>query len=250
MGGHLSPDFKKSPTLYEYLKEKVAPGKPTIGIWMHHTSWQSGDLKFADSLIAEVEHQGANVLPIFFSGIQNNEVGVHGFKWAVDNLLMKDGKPLVDAVVNCQSFSLTMSSKDSEALIALKKLGVPILKAMLTVNTYETWRDNIQGLNIVELAPSVAMPEFDGFLITVPIAAMSYSKIDPLTGARIIRYEAIPERVNKLVRLAINWGKLRHIANSQKKVAIIFHNYPPEMITSEKPLQSTQPFQFSIYSKT
>jgi len=225
--GIYHPDFEKSPTLDEYLKEKVTPGKPTIGIWMHHTNWQSGDLMFADFLIAEIERQDANVLPIFFSGMQNNEMGVHGFKWAVDNLLMKDGKPLVDAVVNCQSFSLTMSSKDSEALIALKKLGVPILKAMLTVNTYETWRDNIQGLNIVELAPSVAMPEFDGFLITVPIAAMSYSKIDPLTGARIIRYDPIPERVNKLVRLAVNWAKLRHIANNQKKVAIIFHNSPP-----------------------
>ena len=37
----------------------------------------------------------------------------------------------------------------------------------------------------------------------------------------------IPERLDKMVRLSINWAKLRHISAKDKKVAIIFHNYPP-----------------------
>jgi cobaltochelatase CobN len=232
--GIYHPDFDYVPALDEYIKEKFTSGRPTIGIWLHHNHWQSGDTQFAVSLIREIERQDANVLPVFFSGTQNIDMGVNGFDWVVDRFFVKDGKPLVDAVISAQSFSLSMSSPGSEALDALKKLGVPVLKAVLTVNTFETWRDSIQGLNVLELAPNVAMPEFDGFLITVPIAAMTFSQTNPLTGARIIQYAPIPERINKLVRLTINWAKLRHIPNGKKKVAIIFHNYPPRNDTIGK----------------
>ncbi|MCL0095732.1 cobaltochelatase subunit CobN [Dehalococcoidia bacterium] len=68
---------------------------------------------------------------------------------------------------------------------------------------------------------------FDGMLITVPVAARKFSDIDPLTGAKIVRYEPIAERVSKVVRLSLNWARLRHIPSNEKKVAIIFHNYPP-----------------------
>ncbi len=33
--------------------------------------------------------------------------------------------------------------------------------------------------------------------------------------------------MNKMVRLSLKWAMLRHIPNDKKKVAIIFHNYPP-----------------------
>jgi cobaltochelatase CobN len=79
----------------------------------------------------------------------------------------------------------------------------------------------------MDISMGIAMPEFDGMLITVPVAARERTDIDPLTGARVIRFEPLPERANKIVRLSLNWAKLRHIPNSQKKVAIIFHNYPP-----------------------
>ncbi|MCW4034431.1 MAG: cobaltochelatase subunit CobN, partial [Candidatus Bathyarchaeota archaeon] len=46
-------------------------------------------------------------------------------------------------------------------------------------------------------------------------------------GNSVIHYAPIPERINKVVRLSINWAKLRKLSNSEKKVAIIFHNYPP-----------------------
>ena len=71
------------------------------------------------------------------------------------------------------------------------------------------------------------MPEFDGVLITVPIATRERRKIDPLTGASITRHKPIGERVRMVVRLGLNWARLRRIPNEDKKVAIIFHNYPP-----------------------
>lgn len=226
--GIYHPDFDKPPKIEEYLQRKVTADKPTVGILFHHVNWQSGDINFLDSLIREIERQGANVIPVFFHGTRNAELGIHGFEWVVDNFFFKDSKPLVDVVISTLAMNpLTLSSPSSEGLDALKKLNVTVIKAILTVNTLETWRDTLQGLNVMDIPSSVAFPEFDGFLITVPIGAMSFSQVNPLTGTRIIHYEPIPERINKVVRLTLNWAKLHHTPNREKKVAIIFHNYPP-----------------------
>ncbi|MFZ2536056.1 cobaltochelatase subunit CobN, partial [Methanothrix sp.] len=109
----------------------------------------------------------------------------------------------------------------------IKRLNVPVLKAIVTYNTLADWNESLQGCSPMDISMGIAMPEFDGMLITVPVAARERTDIDPLTGARVIRFEPLPERTNKIVRLSLNWAKLRHIPNSQKKVAIIFHNYPP-----------------------
>jgi cobaltochelatase CobN len=231
--GIYHPDFKNPPTLDEYSQKKIKPNKPTVGIWFNQTSWQSGDLDAINSLIREIELQGANALPVFFHGTKNAELGTHGFDWVVDNYFIKDGKPIVDAVISLLGMT-PVTLPGPEGLEALKKLGVTVIKAILTVNTFETWRDTLQGLNVMDIPTSVAFPEFDGFLITVPIGAMSFSRVNPLTGTRVISYDPIPERISKVVRLTINWAKLRHISNSEKKVAIIFHNYPPRNDTIGK----------------
>ena len=225
--GIYHPEFENPPTIEEYTAKKIVPGRPTVGVWFHQTHWQGENTAFVDSLIEKIEQQGANILPVFFSGNKNKALGINGLEWVIENYFMKDGKPTIDAVISALSFSLSTSLSGSTPIAALKKLGVPIIKAILTCNTYEEWRDTMQGLSIIELPSSIAMPEFDGLLITVPIAAMAFSQPAPSMGAKVIEYEPIPERVDKLVSLSIKWAKLRHTPNSEKKVAIIFHNYPP-----------------------
>ncbi|MCL5877521.1 MAG: cobaltochelatase subunit CobN [Candidatus Bathyarchaeota archaeon] len=225
--GIYHPDFDYIPTLAEYLEKKVDAKRLTVGLWFHQSHWQGGNTSFVDSTIREIEAQGANVLPVFFSGSKNQKLGINGLEWVIDNYFLKEGKPLVDVVVSLFSFSFTTCLSGADASTILKKLNVPIIKAILTCNTAEEWRDSIQGLSIMDIPPNIAMPEFDGALITVPIAAMDFCQINPATGTRLIKYEPITERTQKLISLAVNWGKLRRITNSEKKVVIIFHNYPP-----------------------
>jgi cobaltochelatase CobN len=225
--GIYHPEFEYLPTLEEYTEKKIAPNKLTVGIWFHHSFWQGENTNSIDSLINEIETQGANVLPVFFSGAKDDNLGIRGLEWVVENYFMNEGRPLVDVVISTLSFTLSTSLSSSETSTVLKKLNVPIIKAILTCNTFEEWRDTLQGLSVIEIPSNVVMPEFDGILITVPIAAMRLSETHPLTGTRIIKFEPISERVAKLVRLSLNWGKLKRLPNEEKKVAIIFHNYPP-----------------------
>lgn len=226
--GIYHPDFDYLPTLDEYMKERVDPDRLTVGLWFHQNHWQGGTTNYVDSLIREIENQGANVLPVFFSGMRDPTLGMNGLEWVIDNYYMKDGEPIIDVVISALSFSLSTALSPPETPdTVLKKLGVPVLKAILTCNTYAEWRDTLQGLHTIEIPSSIVMPEFDGLLISVPVAAMDFSETNPLTGTRIINYYPIPERIRKLVRLSLNWAKLRRTPNKDKKVAIIFHNYPP-----------------------
>lgn len=234
--GIYHPDFTGIPSLQEYLAQKYIPGRPTLGLWFYQSFWQSRNTLFIDSLIKEIEKQQANVIPVFTYSVKDVDLGTRGLEWVVENYFMDNGRPVIDMLISPLMFSLSMRVNKvpggSEVLPEeekgiLKKLGVPVLKAIVTQNTCEKWRETPQGLSPMDITMSIAMPEFDGMLITVPVAARQLTESDPLTGAKIVRYSPIAERVNKLVRLSINWAKLRHIPPEDKKVAIIFHNYPP-----------------------
>ncbi len=228
--GIYHPDLDCLPTLEEYMESRFKPGQPTVGLWFYCGFWQAENLKFVDSLIREVEGQGANVLPVFLYSQKDVELGTRGYGWVVENFFMKDGHPVIDVLISTLMFSLTMKPGSPDSSLdgySLERLGVPVIKAILTYNTQEEWRGSFQGLSPMDVSMSIAMPEFDGMLITVPVASRERTDIDPLTGARVTRFEPIEERVRKLASLSLNWARLRHIPNRDKKVAIIFHNYPP-----------------------
>ena len=78
---------------------------------------------------------------------------------------------------------------------------------------------------------NVALPEFDGRIITVPISFKeevssnsngNKSKID----ARLQRNLPRVDRIDFLARLATKWATLRLKPNSEKRIAIILSNYP------------------------
>ncbi|NLE04838.1 MAG: cobaltochelatase subunit CobN, partial [Crenarchaeota archaeon] len=224
--GIYHPEIGHVLTLHEYMEKKYVFGQPTVGVLFHSDPLKTGDVNFANSLVNSIEQHGANAIMVFFSA---NDPEAKNLKWVVENYFMNDGKPVVDVAISMAAHSLAAFMLNSEPADSLFKiLGVPILKAIATYNTYETWHESALGLDYSEVAWNVAMPEFDGMIITVPIAAKWISEIDPLTGTKITSHKPIPERLNKLVRLSINWGKLRHIPNEKRKVALVFHNYPPK----------------------
>ena len=67
------------------------------------------------------------------------------------------------------------------------------------------------------------MPEFDGFIITVPVAARQIGT-DPVSGTEKVTLEPIPERIDKLARLSIKWAKLKYIPNPES-IPYYYHGY-------------------------
>ncbi len=230
--GIYHPDFDSIPALEDYCRKKHFPDRPTVGLWFHRSHWVNMNTDFVDAIVREIEKQGANALPVFLTVLKDVDLGNKGAREVADAFFMRDGKPIIDVLISVMMFSSTMQVKKSEIVDGenkgfLEKLGVPVIQAIASLNPMEEWEKTLQGLNPIDVAMSIAMPEFDGNLITVPAAFKGLVAVDPLTGAKIVKYRPHPERISKIVRLSLNWAKLRFIPNSEKKVAIIFHNYPP-----------------------
>lgn len=224
--GIYHPDYSDMPSLEKYLTEKVDPAKATIGLWFYQTYWVNNNLAFIDALIRAIEAQGANVIPVFHLRYQDAQRGNRAAD-GVSAYYFKDadGAPRIQALINPLFFSLTLVAPAFKEL--LPELDVPFIQALCCSAPYAHWQESVQGLPTMDVSYAVAQPEFDGALITVPVATREQEECDPLTGALLSRYKPIPERVDKLVRLTLNWARLGRTPVEERRVAVIFHHYPP-----------------------
>ncbi|HOF88083.1 MAG TPA: cobaltochelatase subunit CobN, partial [Armatimonadota bacterium] len=201
------------------------PAKPTVGLWFFQHYWINQNLEHIDALIRAIEARGANVLPVFSMRLYDASLGNRGADEIVRGYFMADGAPRIDVLINVMSMSMTLTNAAYQALYP--ELGVAVLQAMTCSQPYAVWRDSPQGMGVMDVTHQAAQPEFDGNLITVPVATREEDTIDPLTGALLARLAPIPDRIDTLVSLALNWAKLRRLTNAEKRIAIIFHHYPP-----------------------
>ena len=223
--GIYHPDLSGIPELDAYLAERVDPARPTVGLWFYQTYWLNNNLAFVDAIIRAVEAQGANVIPVFHQRYKDDVRGNNGADYIVNHFFMDGDRPRIQVLINPLLFSLTLAAPEYKAL--LPRLDVPCIQAMLTLNPYAHWSESLQGMHPMDVSYAVAQPEFDGALITVPVATREQETVDPVTGALLAKYMPIEERVQKMVRLALNWGRLKARANPERRVAIVFHHYPP-----------------------
>lgn len=224
--GIYHPDFPDVPELEHYLATKIDPNKITVGIWFSQSYWLNDNLTYLSTLIRTIEAQGANALAVFHLSFKDPQLGNKGTAYVAEHYF-KDpqGHTRIDVLLSPMFFSLNLNSPECSYL--LPDLNVPVLQSLVCYGSREVWQESVQGLPTMNVSISVAQPEFDGNIITVPFAFREEKKTDPVTNALVVSYEADTERTEKLVRLGLNWGRLNRTPVAQRKVAIIFHHYPP-----------------------
>ena len=207
-------------SLAEYQNDFCDTQKPTAGILFYRDEWVWGDLTYQAAMVEALEAQGMNAICVFSNGMPVEEMGMPSLTQVFDQFFCSQpGLPAIDVLLNVMKFSTTSSG--SITVDYFKRLNVPILAAYTTIAPYEEWKNSFEGMNAMEVSISVSLPEFDGIIHGVPIA---HKKI--LENGDV-RYLPNAERVQRMAAKAKKWAMLRHKANSQKKIAIIFHNYPP-----------------------
>lgn len=238
--GLYHPEEPAGLTLAEYRRRRFQPDRPTIGVLFYRAHWMSGNLAFVDALIRALESD-ANVLPVFCYSLKSDLD--HGMTSVFQRYLLDAaGQSQIDCLLMTISFSLAaMTSASAEAsrmrpaapLIAdewsatvLDHLNVPIVQALVASSTYAEWSESTRGLGPLDVAMNVAMPEFDGRIITVPISFKETTERHDGLGAALVRYLPVPDRVQFVARLALNWARLRRKPNHEKRLALILTNYP------------------------
>ncbi|WP_096390997.1 cobaltochelatase subunit CobN [Halopenitus persicus] len=220
---------------YEELLATLDPDAPTVAVWFYESHWTHENLRYVDAQVRAIEAQGANALPVFCNPASEEDGGWDAERVTDEWLTDAAGEPIVDAVCSSFMFSLSMDERGREASdegdaaedVFLDRLGVPVIQTVTTMRSRSRYAASDTGVMGFELALSVALPEFDGNVITHPISGKERTDDDAGIGTAPKQHFPIDDRVDHAARLAVNWARLRHTPNADKRVAVVLHNYPP-----------------------
>lgn len=184
----------------------------------HREQWLAGETEVMDALLAETERQGALGIAVFCQFGALPELHYEGVAGLFREI--KSESLGIDAVVTLQQQSMTGMAGFS--LTSVLDANIPILQAYTLYTTEAEWDSNPDGMGVTELGTQVILPEADGVLHTLPVAALDPTRLEERA------YIPVCERIEKTVRKAVKWGRLKHIKNADKKIVIVLHNYPPK----------------------
>jgi cobaltochelatase CobN len=183
--------------------------RPTAGVAFYRSHWVTRNLAPVDALVRALEERGLNVRAVFGPNLTIMEA---------QGLL----RPPLDVLIATTSFS-TQGTRGSTTAPAGE---VPVLQAVFSASSENVWAANVAGLSPRDLAMNVALPEFDGHLITTAVSFKNTLAHDPALQTDLVRYTPRDDRVKHVADLARNWARLRSIPNAEKRVAILLANYP------------------------
>ncbi|MEM1287511.1 MAG: magnesium chelatase subunit H [Pseudomonadota bacterium] len=231
--GLYHPDLPTKITENDAALPSPRPAKGTVGLILMRSYLLADNTAHYDGVIRALEARNLKVVPVFASGLDARP--------AAERFFMRDGRPIIDAVVSLTGFSLVggpayNDSKAAEELLV--QLDVPYLAAhAIEFQTEQDWLASSRGLMPVESTIMVAIPELDG--ATGPI--IFGGRVDPSSGschgcdagcvhcdpafAKLMH--SFPERAKMLADRVDKMIALRRSDRQDRKLGIVLFNFPP-----------------------
>jgi len=178
----------------------------------------SRNMDHVEALVDALEQQGLEACIAYSGGLD--------FRPVIDGFI-GSGSPSKlspDVIINATGFSLVggpAENRSEEAVRSLKKAGVTYINLIqLSFQSIRQWQTNMMGLTPLQTALCVAVTELDGAIEPHVYAgtAETSDKTIPLPG----EIRSIARRVRKHV-------ELRNIPASEKRLAIVLFNFPPNL---------------------
>ncbi|MCX5262680.1 cobaltochelatase subunit CobN [Streptomyces sp. NBC_00199] len=193
-----------------------APGLPTIAVLYYRAHHMSGNTAFVHALCDAVEASGARALPLYVASLRAPEPEL------IEELRAADAIVATVLAAGGTRPAEASAGGDDESWDAgaLTSLDVPILQALCLTSSRSDWETSDEGVSPLDAAGQIAVPEFDGRLITVPF---SFKEID---ADGLPAYVADPERAARVAGIAVRHARLRHIPPADKRLALVLSAYP------------------------
>jgi cobaltochelatase CobN len=194
---------------------KVGAG-PRVAVLYYRAQHLAGNTDYVEALCAAIENAGGEPMPVYCASLRTAEPELLTLLGTADALVTT-----VLAAGGATPASVGAGGSDDQWNVAhLAALDVPILQGLCLTSSRAQWSSNDDGLSPLDVATQVAVPEFDGRIVTVPF---SFKEID---DEGLISYVPDPERCARVAGLAVRHARLRHVAPADKRVAMMFSAYP------------------------
>ncbi len=189
---------------------------PTVAVLYYRAQHLAGNTGYIEALCEAIENAGGNPLPVFCASLRTADEDLIELLGSADAMITT-----VLAAGGATPAAVGAGGTDDAWNVAhLAALDMPILQGLCLTSSRAQWDDNDDGLSPLDVATQVAVPEFDGRLITVPF---SFKEID---DEGLISYVADPERCARVAGLAVRHARLRSVPTSEKRVGVVFSAYP------------------------
>jgi cobaltochelatase CobN len=203
------------------------PARPTVGVVFYRAHLLAGNTTFVDDLCTALEARGANALACWCYSLRPDERGdvpvISGhLEGRVDALVTT-----VLAMGQARGPHLpSADDSDSWDVPVLARLDVPVVQAVAATTSRAAWEENDVGLSPLDTAWSVALPEFDGRIVSVPLSFKEVVDDGEDLGVPVVAYRTVPDRVARVAGTAVRLAALRRKPNADKKIAVVLSAYP------------------------
>jgi cobaltochelatase CobN len=190
--------------------------RPRIGILFYRAQYAAGNTAYVEALADAVDAVGGIGVPIFATSLRDAPSDLLEYLASCDALITT-----VLAAGGTKP-ATTSAGGDDEAwdVRALAALDIPILQGLSLTWDRASWAASDEGMTPLDVATQVAVPEFDGRIITVPF---SFKETD---ADGLPSYVPDHERCRRVAEIAVNHARLRHIPAAQRRIAIVLSAYP------------------------
>ena len=195
------------------------PG-PHVAVLFYRAHLIAGNTGFVDDLCDALELRGARATAAWCYSLRPDQ---QGRVEALDRL--HEARPDVLVTTVLVSGSAADDGRGWDAT-ALGTLDIPVLQAVTATTSQEEWEAAPGGLFPLDVAIRVALPEFDGRIVGVPLSFNEEVDDGDTLGAPVHAYRTVPDRVARIAGLAIRLGRLRSIPAAERRVAIVLSAYP------------------------
>ncbi|MFD6396361.1 cobaltochelatase subunit CobN [Nocardia sp. NPDC060249] len=202
-------ELDRSPRILE-------PHAPTVAVVYYRAQHLAGNTAYIEALCKAIEAKGARPLPVYAASLRTAESELLTLLGRADALV-------VTVLAAGGSKPATASAGGDDEVwdvAALAALDVPILQGLCLTSGRAQWEANDDGLSPLDVATQVAVPEFDGRIITVPFSFKEFDA-DGLSA-----YVPDAERCARVAGIAVRHARLRHIPAADKRIAIMLSAYP------------------------
>jgi cobaltochelatase CobN len=195
---------------------QAGTGEPVVAVLYYRAHELAGNTGFVDALAAAIDACGARPVPVWCASLRT----------ADPELLRALGQAdvLVVTVLAAGGAvpALSQAGGDDEAwdVGAIAALDIPVVQALCLTSPRAQWRAGNAGLSPLDAATQVAIPEFDGRIISVPFSFKETGD-DGLS-----RYVPDPERAARVAGTAVALARLRHTAAADRRIAVVLSAYP------------------------
>ncbi|HSQ18753.1 MAG TPA: cobaltochelatase subunit CobN [Blastocatellia bacterium] len=224
---NLFETFEEYKKWYRRRRRGALDPANSIGLLLMRPQIISEARQHYDGLIRAIEKEGLSVIPAISTFMDNRDACR---KFFVENPPKKgkkqgagsEGNSRVSQVVSLTGFSFVggPAMNDSQAAAQfLRGLNVPFRSMVsLDVQTLDDWKQSRLGLNPIQTAMQIAIPEIDGATEPFVFGGLPANGNQP---------EPLEERCRRIARRLARWNRLRAAPRADLRLALLVFCFPP-----------------------